>query len=89
MRPGFAELSNYAFLTRSTCKTLKDVDDVEMFERRIHAMQTIGIKKEDLTEVWTCTCIMNPSCTCCQGMSLYELLSLVYLQISPYTLTIT
>ncbi|CAK9038084.1 Myosin-6 (AtMYA2) [Durusdinium trenchii] len=49
---GFSELSNYAFLTRSTCKTLKDVDDVEMFERRINAMQTIGINKEDLTEVF-------------------------------------
>ena len=43
----------------------QDVDDVEMFERRIHAMQTIGIKKEDLTEaseiivggrVCTCAC---------------------------------
>lgn len=26
------------------------VDDVEMFECRINAMQTIGIKKEDLTQ---------------------------------------
>ncbi|OLP96509.1 Myosin-12 [Symbiodinium microadriaticum] len=49
---GFQELSNFAFLTRSSCKTLKDVDDVEMFERRIHAMQTIGIKKEDLSEIF-------------------------------------
>ncbi|CAE7831132.1 XI-D [Symbiodinium sp. CCMP2592] len=49
---GFEELSNFAFLTRSSCKTLKDVDDVEMFERRIHAMQTIGIKKEDLSEIF-------------------------------------
>ncbi|CAE7245773.1 XI-2 [Symbiodinium natans] len=48
---GFSELSNFAFLTRSSCKTLKDVDDVEMFERRIHAMQTIGIKKDDLSEI--------------------------------------
>ena len=31
---------------------LEDVDDVEMFERRIHAMQTIGIKKEDLSEAY-------------------------------------
>jgi len=29
---------------------LQDVDDVEMFERRINAMQTIGIKKEDLAQ---------------------------------------
>jgi len=29
----------------------QDVDDVEMFERRINAMLTIGIKKEDLTQV--------------------------------------
>lgn len=49
---GFSELSNYGFLTRSSCKTLKDVDDVEMFERRINAMLTIGIKKEDLTQVF-------------------------------------
>ena len=28
----------------------QDVDDVEMFERRINAMQTIGIKKEDLAQ---------------------------------------
>eukprot|EP00440_Ansanella_granifera_P071094 gb/GFBE01077158.1/.p1 GENE.gb/GFBE01077158.1/~~gb/GFBE01077158.1/.p1 ORF type:complete len:1701 (+),score=509.72 gb/GFBE01077158.1/:1-5103(+) len=48
---GFGELTNYAFLTRSTCKTLKDVDDIEMFERRINAMATIGIKKEDVAEV--------------------------------------
>lgn len=49
---GFSELGNFAFLTRSTCQTLKDVDDVEMFERRINAMQTIGIKKEDLAQVF-------------------------------------
>ena len=35
-----------------TCRFLsQDVDDVEMFERRINAMLTIGIKKEDLTQV--------------------------------------
>mmetsp|Transcript_3782 Transcript_3782/g.4756 ORF Transcript_3782/g.4756 Transcript_3782/m.4756 type:complete len:1711 (+) Transcript_3782:132-5264(+) len=45
---GFAELGKYAYLTRSTCTTLKDVDDVLMFERRIAAMQTIGIKHEDV-----------------------------------------
>ncbi|CAE8654962.1 unnamed protein product, partial [Polarella glacialis] len=49
---GFAELTNYAFLTRSTCKTLKDVDDVEMFERRLNAMLTIGIKREDVSEIF-------------------------------------
>ncbi|CAE8646497.1 unnamed protein product, partial [Polarella glacialis] len=48
----FAELTNYAFLTRSTCKTLKDVDDVEMFERRLNAMLTIGIKREDVSEIF-------------------------------------
>ena len=37
---------------RFTCRFLsQDVDDVEMFERRINAMLTIGIKKEDLTQV--------------------------------------
>ncbi|CAE7766969.1 XI-B [Symbiodinium sp. CCMP2592] len=48
---GFADLANFAYLTRSSCKTLKDVDDVEMFERRIHAMQTIGIPHEEVTQI--------------------------------------
>lgn len=48
---GFSDLSNFAYLTRSSCKTLKDVDDVEMFERRIHAMQTIGIPEDQLTQI--------------------------------------
>lgn len=41
---GFSDLGNFAYLTRSTCRTLKDVNDTEMFERRIAAMQTIGIE---------------------------------------------
>lgn len=49
---GFADLSNFAFLTRSTCRTLKDVNDVEMFERRIAAMQTIGIDHKDISELF-------------------------------------
>ena len=47
--PWFASHSTLAS-TRPTAAGLQDVDDVEMFERRIHAMQTIGIKNEDLTE---------------------------------------
>mmetsp|Transcript_6328 Transcript_6328/g.11222 ORF Transcript_6328/g.11222 Transcript_6328/m.11222 type:complete len:1708 (-) Transcript_6328:148-5271(-) len=49
---GFSDLSNFGYLTRSTCKTLKDVDDVEMFERRINAMQTIGITLDDIQSVF-------------------------------------
>eukprot|EP00928_Gymnodinium_smaydae_P001541 TRINITY_DN1055_c0_g2_i1.p1 TRINITY_DN1055_c0_g2~~TRINITY_DN1055_c0_g2_i1.p1 ORF type:complete len:1702 (-),score=425.04 TRINITY_DN1055_c0_g2_i1:219-5324(-) len=49
---GFGDLSNFAYVTRSTCKTLKDVDDVEMFERRINAMQTIGINHSDMQSIW-------------------------------------
>mmetsp|Transcript_41275 Transcript_41275/g.66676 ORF Transcript_41275/g.66676 Transcript_41275/m.66676 type:complete len:1698 (-) Transcript_41275:250-5343(-) len=48
---GFAELTNFAYLTRSTCKTLKDNDDIEMFDRRINAMQTIGISRNEITQV--------------------------------------
>jgi len=48
---GFADLSNYAFLTRSTCKTLKDVDDIQMFEVRIAAMQAIGFSGDDINTV--------------------------------------
>eukprot|EP00435_Cladocopium_sp_Y103_P055664 s1176_g18.t1 len=48
---GFSDLGNFAYLTRSSCKTLKDVDDVEMFERRIHAMQTIGIPEDQMTQI--------------------------------------
>ena len=48
---GFKDLSNFAYLTRSSCKTLKDVDDVEMFERRIHAMQTIGIPEDEMAQI--------------------------------------
>ncbi|CAE7363744.1 XI-D, partial [Symbiodinium pilosum] len=48
---GFADLGNFAYLTRSSCKTLKDVDDIEMFERRIHAMQTIGIPNDEMTQI--------------------------------------
>eukprot|EP00930_Biecheleria_cincta_P008752 TRINITY_DN1102_c0_g4_i1.p1 TRINITY_DN1102_c0_g4~~TRINITY_DN1102_c0_g4_i1.p1 ORF type:complete len:1698 (-),score=377.82 TRINITY_DN1102_c0_g4_i1:140-5233(-) len=48
---GFAELSNFAYLTRSTCTTLKDQDDITFFEYRINAMQTIGISPEDMGEI--------------------------------------
>lgn len=48
---GFSDLGNFAYLTRSSCKTLKDVDDVEMFERRIHAMQTIGIPDDHMIQI--------------------------------------
>jgi len=48
---GFAELSNFAYTTRSSCTTLKDVNDIELFERRIHAMQTIGISPESMVSV--------------------------------------
>jgi len=48
---GFADLSNFAYLTRSTCKTLKDVDDVHMFDCRISAMQTIGISDSDIQNI--------------------------------------
>lgn len=48
---GFSDLGSYAFLTRSTCRTLKDVDDVLMFEVRINAMQTIGISAEDISSI--------------------------------------
>jgi len=49
---GFQDLGAFAYLTRSTCKTLRDVDDVEMFERRIAAMQTIGIDPEDISQIF-------------------------------------
>jgi len=49
---GFSELSNFAYLTRSSCKTLKDVNDVEFFERRILAMQTIGIAEDHMRQVF-------------------------------------
>mmetsp|Transcript_55699 Transcript_55699/g.121700 ORF Transcript_55699/g.121700 Transcript_55699/m.121700 type:complete len:1706 (+) Transcript_55699:265-5382(+) len=49
---GFSELKNFAYLTKSTCETLKDVDDVEMFERRINAMQTIGIKADHIQSIF-------------------------------------
>lgn len=48
---GFADLVEFGYLTRSTCRTLKDVDDVEMFECRIKAMQTIGIATEDIFNI--------------------------------------
>jgi myosin heavy subunit/WD40 repeat protein len=48
---GFADLTNFAFLTRSSCKTLKDVDDVLMFEVRVAAMQAIGFSLEDINTV--------------------------------------
>eukprot|EP00427_Karlodinium_veneficum_P009223 CAMPEP_0169080892 /NCGR_PEP_ID=MMETSP1015-20121227/10721_1 /TAXON_ID=342587 /ORGANISM="Karlodinium micrum, Strain CCMP2283" /LENGTH=1694 /DNA_ID=CAMNT_0009140647 /DNA_START=1 /DNA_END=5085 /DNA_ORIENTATION=+ len=48
---GFSDLGNFAYLTRSTCVDLAGVDDVEMFECRINAMQTIGISKEDIQAV--------------------------------------
>ena len=40
-----------SFLPLYLANLSQDVDDVEMFERRINAMLTIGIKKEDLTQV--------------------------------------
>jgi len=49
---GFSDLSNFAYMTRSTCRTWKHVNDVEMFERRIHAMQTIGIDAEDISDIF-------------------------------------
>lgn len=52
---GFADLSNFSYLTRSSCKVLKDQDDIEMFECRIHAMQTIGIKPEDMDSILSST----------------------------------
>mmetsp|Transcript_15145 Transcript_15145/g.38441 ORF Transcript_15145/g.38441 Transcript_15145/m.38441 type:complete len:1714 (+) Transcript_15145:175-5316(+) len=48
---GFSDLSNFAYMTRSTCRTLKDVNDIEMFERRIAAMQTIGIDADDIQQI--------------------------------------
>jgi len=48
---GFSDLANFAYLTRSTCKTLKGVDDVLSFEERINAMQTIGIPTEHIQSV--------------------------------------
>lgn len=51
---GFAEVSRFAYLTRSSCRALKDVDDVDMFSRRIQAMQTIGIAPEDVNNVLRC-----------------------------------
>jgi len=48
---GFQDLGNFAYLTRSSCTTLKDVNDIEMFERRINAMQTIGIDPADVAEI--------------------------------------
>lgn len=48
---GFSELSNFAYLTRSTCKVLKDNDDIEMFERRLNAMLTIGIEFDHIIQV--------------------------------------
>jgi len=48
---GFSHLANFAYLTRSSCKTLKEVSDVEMFERRVHAMQTIGIEDADIQDI--------------------------------------
>jgi myosin heavy subunit/WD40 repeat protein len=49
---GFSALSNYTYLTRSSCVTLNGVDDVEMFERRIHAMQTIGISNAHIQDIF-------------------------------------
>lgn len=48
---GFSDSGNFAYLTRSTCKTLKDVDDIEEFETRLNAMMTIGIDKEEIGHV--------------------------------------
>jgi myosin heavy subunit len=48
---GFSELSKFQYLTRSTCTTLKDQDDIEYFERRINAMLTIGISQHDIQQV--------------------------------------
>ena len=39
-----------AFASIQYARNWEDVDDVEFFERRINAMLTIGIKKEDITE---------------------------------------
>jgi len=50
---GFQDLSKFAYLTRSSCQTLVGQDDLTMFEVRISAMQTIGIKAEDVN------CILN------------------------------
>lgn len=49
---GFANAKKFAYLTRSTCHTLKAVDDVEMFERRLKAMQTIGISAADMQHIF-------------------------------------
>jgi myosin heavy subunit len=49
---GFSDLGNYHFLTRSTCKSLNNVDDIKMFEERIHAMVTIGIPDVDINNVF-------------------------------------
>jgi len=48
---GFGDLGSFAYTTRSTCTTLKDVNDVEFFERRINAMQTIGIPTTEMFEI--------------------------------------
>jgi small GTP-binding protein len=45
---GFGDIGSFALTTRSKCTTLAGVDDVDMFEQRIKAMQTIGIKGEDI-----------------------------------------
>jgi len=57
---GFSDMANFHYTTRSSCKTLKDVDDIEMFERRLHAMQTIGIDTADVQDIFrVVACVLN------------------------------
>eukprot|EP00928_Gymnodinium_smaydae_P088572 TRINITY_DN72642_c0_g1_i1.p1 TRINITY_DN72642_c0_g1~~TRINITY_DN72642_c0_g1_i1.p1 ORF type:complete len:1245 (-),score=276.03 TRINITY_DN72642_c0_g1_i1:210-3944(-) len=48
---GFGDSQTFQYLTRSTCQTLKGVNDVERFEQRIRAMQTVGISAADIQSV--------------------------------------
>eukprot|EP00927_Polykrikos_kofoidii_P024116 TRINITY_DN219_c0_g1_i1.p1 TRINITY_DN219_c0_g1~~TRINITY_DN219_c0_g1_i1.p1 ORF type:complete len:1712 (+),score=344.09 TRINITY_DN219_c0_g1_i1:102-5237(+) len=48
---GFGDAGQFHFMTRSSCRVLKDVDDRSMFEQRINAMATIGVPAEDIVMV--------------------------------------
>jgi len=47
--------SNFRFLNFSSCYQLKDVNEVEQFERTIAAMKTIGIQDEEIQNIIYCT----------------------------------
>eukprot|EP00397_Hematodinium_sp_SG-2012_P000521 GEMP01000522.1.p1 GENE.GEMP01000522.1~~GEMP01000522.1.p1 ORF type:complete len:1700 (+),score=383.46 GEMP01000522.1:143-5242(+) len=52
---GLRDHSNFRFLNFSSCYALKDVDDVEQFERTISAMKTIGIQPSEIQNIMYCT----------------------------------